>query len=105
MVERSDADESDNKNLELHLRTCTTRISRILRNDLPEPHRRIFYSTIETSMARLTNRIADLSVIVRGLMLDLTRRGLLIDKNSQTISFQDATDKWLTLNHLLPEST
>ncbi|CAO3670027.1 unnamed protein product [Umbelopsis vinacea] len=86
MAERSDDDESDNKNLEIRLRTCTTRISRILRNDLPEPHRRIFYSTIETSMAALINHTADLSVIVRGLMLYLTRRGLLIDKNSQTLS-------------------
>jgi hypothetical protein len=104
MAERSDDDESDNKNLEIRLRTCTTRMSRILRNDLPEPHRRIFYSTIETSMAALANHIADLSVIVRGLMLYLTRRGLLVGKNSQTLSFRNATDKWLTLNDLLPES-
>jgi hypothetical protein len=37
-------------------------------------------------------------------MLYLTRRGLLVGKNSQTLSFRNATDKWLTLNDLLPES-
>jgi hypothetical protein len=101
VAERSKADEADNKKARELLRACTTRISRVHRSDLSELHRRIFYSIVETS---LTNDITDLS-IVRGLMLDLTRSGLLIDKNSNTVWSQDVTDKWQTLTDLLPEST
>ena len=88
VAERSKADEADNKKARELLRACTTRISRVHRSDLSELHRRIFYSIVETS---LTNDITDLS-IVRGLMLDLTRRGLFVDKNSKTVLSHDAND-------------
>lgn len=59
------AQDEDEKLEQVQIRTCSDRLSRLLREDLRPEMLEIFYDRIESTAMRVTNDISELGAIVR----------------------------------------
>lgn len=57
------------------LRTCTTKIHKLLRDDLPNELAEKFFETIDDIAVKITDRISDLSFVIRATMLKYASSG------------------------------